>query len=99
MLRLGMIVVALLFSTTGCAQPQSLPLDKIKLPKGFAIEIVARVENARGMALGDKGTLFAGSTRAGKVYAIRITPGSPAQVFTVASGLQRAAHATPPRRA
>ena len=65
-----------------------LPLENIKLPKGFAIEVVARVENARGMAFGDKGTLFVGSMRAGKVYAIRLAPGAAAQVFTIASGLQ-----------
>jgi glucose/arabinose dehydrogenase len=88
---LVMIVVALSFTTTACAQPQPLPLENIKLPKGFAIEVVARVENARGMALGDKGTLFVGSMQAGKVYAIRLASGSPVQVFTVASGLQRPA--------
>jgi glucose/arabinose dehydrogenase len=88
MSRLVMIVFALSFTTTGCAQPRPLPLENIKLPKGFTIEVVARVDNARGMALGDKGTLFVGSMQAGKVYAIRLASGSPAQVFTAASGLQ-----------
>src|SRR4030095_1015256 len=37
-----------------CAQ--TLPLDKIKLPPGFAIELVAHVENARAMTWGAKGT-------------------------------------------
>ncbi len=88
MLRLSMMVLAFTFAALASAQPQQLPLENIKLPKGFAIEVVARVENARGMAFGDKGTLFVGSMRAGKVYAIRFAPGTPAQVFTVASGLQ-----------
>jgi len=88
MSRLVITVIAWSIAVSACAQPQSLPIEKIKLPKGFAIEVVARVENARGMALGDKGTLFVGSMQAGKVYAVRFASGSPAQVSTVASGLQ-----------
>ncbi len=88
MSRLVLIVIAWSIAASACAQPQSLPIEKIKLPEGFAIEVVARVENARGMALGDKGTLFVGSIQAGKVYAVQFAPGSPAQVSTVASGLQ-----------
>ena len=64
-----LIMAAWSIATIGSAQ--QLPLEKIKLPQGFAIEVVARVDNARGMTFGDKGTLFVGSTRAGKVYAIR----------------------------
>ncbi len=49
----------------------SLPLDKITLPEGFNIELYAEgVDNARQMALGSKGTLFVGSRKAGKVYAL-----------------------------
>ena len=86
MRRLVMIVGMWLVAAIGSAQP--LPIEQINLPKDFAIEVVARVDNPRGMTFGDKGTLFAGSTRAGSVYAIRFVPGAPAQVFTVASGLQ-----------
>ncbi|MGK2952448.1 MAG: PQQ-dependent sugar dehydrogenase [Thiobacillus sp.] len=46
-----------------------LPLASLSLPPGFAVELFARVPNARQMALG-KDTLFVGSMRAGKVYAI-----------------------------
>ena len=47
-------------------------LNQIELPPGFNIEIYAEgVENARQMALGDEGTLFTGSRRAGKVWAIQ----------------------------
>src|SRR5512139_1441327 len=46
-----------------------LPLENLSLPPGFAIELFARVPNARQMALG-KSTLFVGSMREGKVYAI-----------------------------
>ena len=87
MFHLRIVVVVCWFVATGCAHAQELPLEKINLPKGFAIEVVARVENARGMALGDKGTLFVGSMRVGNVYAIRFASAPPAQIFTVASGL------------
>lgn len=47
-------------------------LEKIMLPKGFKIEVYASgVANIREMAFAEDGTLFAGSTDAGKVYAIR----------------------------
>ncbi len=60
---------------TGSIQAE-IQLDLIELPAGFSIEIYAEgVENARQMALGDKGTLFAGSRRAGKLWAIRDTDG------------------------
>lgn len=46
-----------------------LPLSALELPPGFTIEVFARVPNARQMGLG-KNTLFVGSMRAGKVYAV-----------------------------
>jgi glucose/arabinose dehydrogenase len=67
----------------------TLALDKISLPPGFKIEVLVRLENPRAMALGSEGTLFAGSMRAGNVYAIKLQPGAPARVTTVASGLDR----------
>ncbi len=49
----------------------ALPIEKIKLPPNFTIEVYAdNVENARQMALGDNGTLFVGSRRAGNLYAL-----------------------------
>src|SRR6056297_300656 len=46
-------------------------LDQLQLPEGYAIELYAEgVENARQMALGDQGTVFVGSRRAGKVHAV-----------------------------
>jgi glucose/arabinose dehydrogenase len=66
-----------------------LPLDKIKLPAGFAIELVAHVPNAREMALGAKGTLFVGSTEAGKVHAVTFKPDGSATVKMIAAGLNR----------
>jgi glucose/arabinose dehydrogenase len=72
-----------------CARAEDLPLKKIRLPQGFTIDLVARVPNAREMALGAKGTLFVGSMAAGKVYAVTLRPGAPAGVATIASGLAR----------
>jgi glucose/arabinose dehydrogenase len=51
------------------APAMALPLASLKPPPGFAIEVFARVPNARQMALG-RSTLFVGSMREGKVYAI-----------------------------
>jgi len=48
-----------------------IELGLIELPPGFTIEIYAEgVDDARQLALGDKGTLFAGNRRAGKLWAI-----------------------------
>ena len=71
------------------ARAEDLPLDKIKLPPGFAIELFARVPNAREMALGAKGTLFVGSMEAGKVHAVTLKPDGRAAVTTIATGLSR----------
>lgn len=53
----------------------ALPLDSIKLPPGFTIELWARVDNAREMALGGTdekgGVLYVGSRGAGRVHAVR----------------------------
>ena len=72
------------------ATAQSLPVDRIKLPPGFSIELVARAPGVRAMAFGAKGTLFAGSTR-GQIYAIENVNdggGRSAVVHTIASGLR-----------
>jgi glucose/arabinose dehydrogenase len=83
-----MIAVLALLSTTAPSRGESLPLEKIRLPAGFAIELLARVPNAREMAIGAQGTLFAGSNT-GKVYAITLRPGAAASVRTIASGLNQ----------
>lgn len=52
-------------------RPSTLPLDRIELPKGFVIEEYATgVEHARSMAQSEKGTLFVGTRRYDKVYAL-----------------------------
>ncbi len=62
----------------------ALPLSSLRLPPGFEIELFARVPNARQMALG-KTTLFVGSMRAGKVYAVPLR--GPHNPVVIADGL------------
>jgi glucose/arabinose dehydrogenase len=62
-------------------------LDKIKLPPGFHIELLARLPGARSMTLGSKGTLFVGTRREGKVYAVTNVGTAKAKVYTIAKGL------------
>ena len=66
-----------------------LPVDKLKVPKGFKIELYAAgVGNARTLRQGDKGTVFVGSRLVGNVYAITNKDGK-RTVKTLASGLYR----------
>jgi glucose/arabinose dehydrogenase len=68
-----------------------LPIETIRLPPGFTIEVYAdHVPNARGMALGKNGTLFAGTRAQGDVYAVIDKDGDHRadQVLTIASGLR-----------
>ena len=85
---LGSWALSTLLAVSGAAAAQILPLDKIKLPPGFEINVFAdNVPNARAMTLGDQGTLFVGSMRAGKVYAVRISNNKAVETLVIASGL------------
>ncbi len=71
-------------------QVHSLPLDQIVLPEGFEISLFASgVDGARSMALSPEGTLFVGTRKTGKVYALKDLDqdGKADQFFTIASGL------------
>ena len=86
---LGVGAMMLLFASARVAA-RDLPIGELRLPPGFHISIFADgVDSAREMTLGAKGTLFVGSQRAGKVYAI--TPSADGthaqQVRVVARGL------------
>jgi glucose/arabinose dehydrogenase len=76
-----------------CLWPLSghaLPLEQIKLPPGFRIEIYASgVPNARSMTLSPGGTLFVGTRSEGNVYAIVDRNGDQKadEVITIARGL------------
>lgn len=70
----------------------SLPLDRLKLPEGFQIEIYAEgIDGARSMAMGDNGTLFVGTRNENKVYALRDEDGDfrAEKVFEVDSDLEQ----------
>ncbi|MEE9276448.1 MAG: PQQ-dependent sugar dehydrogenase [bacterium] len=67
-----------------------LPLDTIKLPPGFRIHLYAGgVPGARSMALGEKGTLFVGSRREGRIYALldRDRDGRAEETIVLAEGM------------
>ncbi|MBP1732856.1 MAG: L-sorbosone dehydrogenase [Deltaproteobacteria bacterium] len=89
--------LVLLFVFSGCFPVfvGEARLDHIKLPPGFRIDIYANdADDARSMALGTRGTLFVGTRRAGKVYAItdRDGDGKADGVVTIASGLNIEPH-------
>ncbi|MBI2750526.1 MAG: sorbosone dehydrogenase family protein [Burkholderiales bacterium] len=65
------------------AAAQKLPLERIQLPPGFSIELLAEVPSARSLALGAKGTLFVGTRGGGAVYAVTAAK----KVLRIASGL------------
>lgn len=67
-LKLTLALVVAMTAQTAHAQMQ---LSSLELPPGFHVEIYAAgVEEARQLARGVKGTVFAGSRRAGKVWAL-----------------------------
>jgi len=71
----------------------ALPVEKLRLPAGFRIELVTdAVPNARQMALGrsadGRSVVYVGSRSAGKVYAFQIESGRAGPVRTIASGLE-----------
>lgn len=71
------------------------PLQSIRLPDGFEIELFAAdVPNARSLALGDANTLFVGTRNEGEVYAIPLEADADGVLRagerrTLASGLNR----------
>ncbi len=91
-MRILLLAVTLLLMAPTTDDP-TLPLDQIKLPPGFAIDVYADdVKGARSMTLSPGGTLFIG-TRAqgedGNVYAVVDTDGDLKgdQTYTIATEL------------
>ncbi len=83
-----LVVLCTLLLATLSAGAQALPLERIKLPPGFRIELWARVDNARAMTLGTQGTVFVGSRSGGRVHAVKYDSQFRAtQSFVVAEGL------------
>jgi glucose/arabinose dehydrogenase len=69
--RLALFVLTLASLLIGPARAESPPIERIKLPPGFHIELWARVEGPREMTLGADHTLFVGSMGAGAVHAVK----------------------------
>jgi len=86
------VIVAQLASSGAVALDLDERLKSIKLPAGFSICVYARgVANARQLALGDRGIVFAGSNSAGKVYAMEDTDRDNVaeRVYVIDKGLSR----------
>jgi glucose/arabinose dehydrogenase len=65
-----------------------LPLNKLKLPEGFKIEVwVEGVPEARSLTLGDKGTVFVSNRNLSEVYAI-VDRGGKREVKKLLTGLK-----------
>jgi glucose/arabinose dehydrogenase len=80
--KLHVVCLPLLISSTCIAAPH---LEDIRLPPGFRISVYAEgLEQARSLALGERGTLFVG-TNAGTVYAV---PPGGGRAVAVARNLQ-----------
>jgi glucose/arabinose dehydrogenase len=66
-----------------------LPVDKLKVPKGFKVELYASgIPNARSLRLGDKGTVFVSNRTLDKIYAI-VDKGGKREVKVIAKDLYR----------
>ncbi len=76
-----LIFFSFLIILSGYSSASNLHL--LHVPAGFKIELFAdNLPNARTMVLGDQGTIFVGTRRAGKVYAIKNN-----KRYTIASNL------------
>lgn len=63
------LLVALLTMIAGPVRAQTFPLDLIRLPPGFKIELYAKdLPNARAMALGENNTVYVGNRREKRLY-------------------------------
>jgi glucose/arabinose dehydrogenase len=87
----ALAVLITLFCVPGDGGAARLPIQEIKLPPGFTIEIYSdKVPNARQMALSPRGILYVGSREEGRVYAVvdQNRDGRADKVHTIAQGLK-----------
>ncbi|NPT38154.1 PQQ-dependent sugar dehydrogenase [Paraburkholderia xenovorans] len=79
---------AVLLAATTLPALAALPVERIKLPPGFHIEVLSDVvPSARAMALSPKGILYIGSLD-GHVYALELQNGHVSARHVIASGLE-----------
>lgn len=74
--------------TSDSHQTSDLPLDKIKLPPGFSIQIWTTVPDAKSLAIGKQGTVFVTSKATGSIYAISQSDSNEKQTRIIANGLK-----------
>ncbi|WP_445013601.1 PQQ-dependent sugar dehydrogenase [Paraburkholderia bryophila] len=81
-------VAGLLLAGQAFAALAALPVEQIKLPPGFHIEVLSdAVPSARAMALSPQGILYIGSLD-GHVYALELQNGHMTARHVIASGLE-----------
>ena len=86
LLRQGLFGLLVSVGTVHAA-PDVEDID-FRLPDGFKVEILVEgVPNARSMALGDDGTLYIGTRRMGRVYAVRNVFSGRPEVVSLAENL------------
>lgn len=71
-----LVALTAMLGLTRTAMADEPRLKDIRLPPGFEISVYAKIPNARSMTLSPSGTVFVGTQRAGKVYAIPNQAGS-----------------------
>src|SRR3990170_7626718 len=84
------VAALVLTIAAGPSAAGELPVERLSAPPGFAIELYAAgLPDARSLALGEEGTVFVGTRRAGQVYALpdRDRDGRPDRVVRLLSGL------------
>lgn len=74
------LVVVLAVAIVACnpknkAPEGALPLETIKLPQGFSIDVFAEVDDARSLAMSPSGIIYVGNKDGNKVYAVQDTDG------------------------
>ncbi|MEX3635497.1 sorbosone dehydrogenase family protein [Paraburkholderia sp. BR14320] len=86
--RILRVAAATLLTAQALTANAALPIEKIKLPPGFHIEVLSDdVPSARAMTFSPKGILYVGSED-GHVYALELRNGRVTGRHVIASGLQ-----------
>lgn len=88
MLAGALMPLASLPTQTQESRGRPLPVERIRLPQGFAISVLADdIPGARSLAVGGDGTVFVGTRGQGRVYAVKHAGGRATRVTTIATGL------------
>lgn len=70
-LLLILLLIPAFFISPMASAAKKIPLEKLKLPPGFAISVFAEVPKARSMTQTDDGRVFVGTRDGDKVYVIQ----------------------------